>query len=211
MYIQRMISIALIALTGLVIPVAPSRIANQTLQTISLNVDLSDSLSVNASVAVQTLTVANNQATITGSISGTAVINGDSATISSQPITLVVTATCKAGTGTLTLNTSQITLSLSNGLTATVAPATVTASATCGKTPTLTATTSPVQASISDGTFLSVSQCTVKLSSGASTTIGHTICNLSTLICKLFDAITNNGDIVSLLNQTLAELSFTIK
>ena len=87
--------------------------ASATQQTIPLNVSLDDVLSVNATVTVLQSQITNGQLTLTATISGTAVVNGISATVSSQPLTVTASATCKGGSGTLILTTSSIQLSLS--------------------------------------------------------------------------------------------------
>ena len=103
-------------------------------QTIPLSLSLDDAASVNATVTVQEVSIANGLVTITGTVEGRVTIAGVSGTIATQSVTVTALATCKAGTGTLTLTTTPITATLSNGTQATVGAATVTVSATCGRT-----------------------------------------------------------------------------
>jgi len=179
-------------------------------QTIPLNVSLDNVLSVDATVTIQQSTILNGQLSLTATVSGTAVVNGVSASVATQPITVTASTTCKSGTGTLTLTTSSIVLDLSNGLRTSVSPLTIKVTASCGKTPTLTLTLSPATISISDGTVLSVSQCTVNLSSPSSTIIGNTVCTLKNTICELTDILSagvSTSDAISKLNQILSNLT----
>jgi hypothetical protein len=186
--------------------------ASATQQTIPLNLSLDNVLSINATVTVLQSQITNGQLTLTATISGTAVVNGISATVSSQPLTVTATATCKAGSGTLILTTSTIQLSLSNGLTATVDPLMLTVTASCGKTPTLTVTASPGKVSLSDKTVLSTSQCSATLSSPSSTTIGSAVCQVQNLICQLAEILNSSatGDPIDVLNQFLTKLTMTL-
>jgi hypothetical protein len=174
-------------------------------QTIALNLSLDDAASVDATVTVTNVLPANGTATISGTVKGNVTIAGISGTIAEQPITLTATATCKAGAGSLTLTTSPINASLSNGTQATVGTETLTVSATCGRTPTLTVMAAPATATLTDGTTVTTSQCTATVSSRPSTSLGATICSLQTQICDLATAIAN-GDtstVVTLLNEIL--------
>ena len=107
---------------------------------------------------------------------------------------------------------SSIQLSLSNGLTATVDPLMLTATASCGKTPTLTVTASPGKGTLFDKTILSTSQCSATLSSPASTTIGSAVCGVQNLICQLAEILNSGatGDPVDVLNQLLTKLTMTL-
>jgi hypothetical protein len=178
-----------------------------------LNVSLDKAVAVNATVTVAQPSIQNGQLVITGSISGSATVKGISATIPTQSIRLTASASCKAGTGTLTLSTSPLTVSLSNGIQATIAAQTLTVSATCGKTPTLTVSANPIKATISDGTVVSTSQCTVTVSSPSSTSLGAAICDFHDLICQLASLLAANGsvdDAVTLLNQVLTNVTTTL-
>jgi hypothetical protein len=207
--------LVLIALVGMLTPQSLSASPTQqtTAQTIPLAISLDNLVSIDATVTVQQAAVQSGKLIVTASVSGTANVRGISATIVSQPITLTVAATCKGGTGTLTLTTSQIKLSLSNGTQATVDPLTVNASASTGGTRELKVTTSPARVALSDGTVLSVSQVTADLTSPPSTQVGSLIGDLHDLICQLADLLAANGDpsqAVTLVNQILTKLISTL-
>lgn len=195
--------LAAAAVTGLVTSAEPA--SSATGETITLNLALGDAVELDASVTVGELSVENGKLVVEGTIEGTATVLGTSATISSQSFTLVATVTCKAGKGTLTLSTTEISATV-DGQTLTIAPATVTVTATCGRTPTLTVTAEPLTATI-DGTTLSTSRCTLTLSSRANTVIAASICTVQNLICQLPDLLAQPDatieDLIALLNQTL--------
>jgi hypothetical protein len=179
--------------------------ATSTAQTIPLTVALDDAATVNATLSVSNVSIVNGQAVITGTLSGTVTIAGISGTIPSQSFTLTAAATCMGQTGTLTLTTSPITATLSNGTTATVASETLTIKATCGN-PALTVTASSATVKLSDGTTVQSSQCTVSVSTRPNTTLGANICQIQNLICELAQdlAAGSTADVVSLLNQILS-------
>lgn len=177
-------------------------------QTIPINLELDDAAAVNATLSVSSVSIVNGEAVITGTLSGTVTIAGVSGTIPSQSFTLQASATCKSGTGTLTLTTSPISATLSDGTQATVGAETLTISASCGKTPTLTVTAAPATATLSDGTTVKTSQCSVSVSSRSSTALGSEICDIQVLICQLAEDIAagKTTDLVGLLNQTLSSV-----
>jgi hypothetical protein len=176
-------------------------------QTIAVNLELDDAAAVDVTVSDLSVSIQDGNAIISGTVSGTVSVAGVSGKIPSQSIQLTVGATCKSGRGTLTLKTTPISATLSNGTTATVGGATVPVSATCGKTPTLTVTAAPATVSVTDGTTVSTSQCTVKISAPASTTLGATICEFQNLICELATDIASGDttNIVALLNKILSK------
>lgn len=189
------------AVTGLAVSSGPA-----SAQTVPVNVTLDDAATVNAALDVSNVSIVNGQAVLTGTLSGTVSIAGVSGTIPSQSFTLTASATCKSGTGTLTLTTSPITATLSNGTRATVSSSSVTISATCGKTSTLTVSTAPATANLSDGTTVKTSQCSISVSSPSSTSLGTQICDIQALICQLADDLAgeSTAEVVGLLNQILS-------
>jgi hypothetical protein len=122
---------------------------------------------------------------------------------------LTATTTCKAGKGTIILSTTRIGAT-TKGSPVTVAPATVTVSATCGRSPTLTVAADAVSASVGPAT-VSTSACELTLTGSAPTTSGTTICSLQSLICQLNELLVSTNptpaDVLALLNQILPKLS----
>jgi hypothetical protein len=204
----RVFAAAVLLATFVGVAAAAQPAASASGDTITLDLALSEAVELDATVAVTEASVESGKLVVEGTIEGTATVLGATATIPSQPFTLVATATCRAGKGTLTLETTQLEATL-DGQTLTIEPATVTASATCGRTPTLTLTLEPLTATI-DGTTISTSRCTLTVSSPANTAIGESICTVQNLICQLADLLAQPDaaveDLVTLLNQTLAEL-----
>lgn len=177
-------------------------------QTIDLDLALADTVDLDATLAVEDLSVEGDTVTVTGELDGTATLLGTTVDIATQPFTLDATVTCKRGTGTLTLSTSRIQGSV-DGKTVTIEPATVTATADCGRTPTLSVTAEPLGAAV-DGTSVSTSKCTVTVSGEAGTSVGTSICDVKELICELAELIEDTPvrteDVVELLDSTIAQL-----
>lgn len=194
----RLLAMFVLLLAALAGPTSPAASAADTLM---LDLALGDDIAVDADVTISQATVQNGVLVLTGSVAGTVTALGRSATLKTQPVTVTADTACKAGTGTLTLTTTQLKASLSDGTTLTVDPATVTVSASCGKTPTLTVTASALSAALSDGTKIRTSSCSVSLSSPSSTTLGGTVCDLKDLICTLDSTVD-----AQLLSQAIAEL-----
>jgi hypothetical protein len=190
----------LIALISLVVPASADAAATRASGSlkIPLNVSLGNLLSLNATVTVSNLSISNGTLTVNGSLSGTAAVNGTSATVSSHAFTLTAQATCNGTSGTLTLTTSPITLALSTGLTAQVQPLTLTVTAMCrSATSTLQVTVSPVTVTLSDGTVLAVScngcasGVVVTITTPSTTTLGNLICIIQGRICHLANLLAN--------------------
>lgn len=140
---------------------APTRASSSL--TIPISVSLGSSGSVNATVTASTLSISQGTLTVNGSLSGTATLNGTSATLSSDAFTLTAQATCNGTTGTLTLTTSPIPVALSIGLTGQLQPLTLTGTATCvSPTSAFQGTTSPITVTLSNGTVLPV-PCSIDL------------------------------------------------
>jgi hypothetical protein len=181
--------------------------------TIPLNLSLNNLVTINAMLSVDTAAIQDGQLVISATASGSVTLNGTTAIISAQPFTVTASATCKAGTGTLTLTTSTLNATLPSGIVARVAPETVTLSASCGRMPSLNVTASPVSVSFSDGTSISTSQISASISSRANAVLGAAICTVQNLICSLRDAIAGGAGLIptaiSLLNQILSTLPTT--
>jgi YbbR domain-containing protein len=187
--------------------VTPRSALAQTV-TIPLNLSLDNLVTVNATLTVDAAAIQAGQLVVSATASGSVTLNGTTAIIAAQPFTVTASTTCKAGTGTLTLTTTTLNATLPGGITATVAPETVTVSVSCGRSPTLNATVSPVSASLSDGTSISTSQISASISARANTALGSAICTGENVVCSLNTAIA--GGLVStaldLLNQVLSTL-----
>jgi hypothetical protein len=198
-----------IAIAVVVFVLTALPVAAEAQQSIPLDVNLGDAASLSATVTVEQGSVQNGQLVLTGSVSGSATIRGISATIDPQAITVAASATCHRGTATLTLNTSTINARLSTGLTATIAPLQIVASATCGRTPTLTVSVSAATITLSDRTVIQTSPCSVSISSPSSTALGAAICQVHDLTCDLATMLANGAsatDIVNELNQIITQL-----
>ena len=176
--------------------------------TIPLNLSLDNLVTIDAMLSVDAAAIQAGQLVISATASGSVTLNGTTAILAVQPFTLTASATCKAGTGTVTLTTSALDATLPSGITATVAPETVTVTASCGRTPTLTGTVSPVSASLSDGTSLSTSQISASISSRANAALGSAICTAQNVVCSLNSAIAGGlvSTAVTLLSQVLSTL-----
>jgi hypothetical protein len=192
----------LIAPISLLVPLRTdaAAIRASTSLTIPLNVSLGNSESVNATITASNLSISNGTLTVNGSLSGTATINGTSATLSSDAFTLTAQATCNGTTGTLTLTTTPIAVALAIGLTGQLQPLTLTGTATCGSaTSTLQGTTSPLTVTLSDGTVLplSCSSCasgvTITAPSTTTLTLGNQICAIQGEICILANLLATGG------------------
>jgi uncharacterized surface anchored protein len=168
----RALTIALAAATAVLLGVLPTspQAASATSQTIDLDLTLSDAVTLDATVTADNVVVEDDTVTVSGSLEGTATVLGESVTIDAQPFTLTAATTCRRGTGTLTLDTSEIDATV-DGRTVSISPATVTATASCGKTSSLDVTAQPVTASIGDAT-VSTSKCTVSVESEAGSATG---------------------------------------
>jgi hypothetical protein len=196
------------ALSACILTIVTPRSAPAQSVTIPLNLSIDNLLTVEAALSVDTAAIQNGQLVVNATASGSVTLNGTTAIIAAQPFTLTASATCKAGTGTLTLTTSTLTATLAGGVTATVAPETVTVSASCGRNPTLNATVSPVSATLSDGTSISTSQISASVSARAKAVLGSAICTAQNLICSLNSALAGGliTSAVDLLNQVLSTL-----
>ena len=190
----------LIAPISLLVPLrtdaAPIRAS--TALTIPISVSLGNAESVNATVTASTLSISQGTLTVNGSLSGTATLNGTSATLSSDAFTLTVQATCNGTTGTLTLTTSPIAVALSIGLTGQLQPLTLTGTATCGSaTSTLQGTTSPLTMTLSDGTVVPIpcNECAsgVTITAPSTTTLGTQMCTIQGEICDRATLLANGG------------------
>jgi len=206
----RAVGAHLIVAVVLLITGAPVQAVAQQ-QTIPLHLALDTILRLDATVTVLTSQIQSGQLQLTATVSGTATVNGTTATVMSQPIAITASVTCRGGSGTLTLSTSEIRLNLSTGLTAVIGAETLMISATCGgQTPTLAVTASPGTVALSDGTVLTTSQCTVTLAASSTTALGNDVCSLEGLICKQLFPLMKSGltqDAVSTLNQILTQLA----
>jgi hypothetical protein len=202
------------AIAAVVLAVTALPLAAQAQQSFPLDVNVGDAGFVSATVVVEHGSSQNRQLLLTASVSGSATIRGISATIASQPITVTASATCHAGTATLTLNTSTIDTRLATGQNATIAPLQVVASATCGRTPTLTVSVSAATIVLSDGTVIQTSPCTVYISNPSRTNLGVAMCQVHDLIYDLATMVANGAsvtDIVNELNQILVQLQNGLK
>lgn len=181
--------------------------ASASADEIMLDLALSDAVELEATVTVTELTVDGGDLVVEGSIEGEATILGATAVIDTQPVTVEAETACKGGSGTLTLSTSQLDATLDEGTTATVDPATVTVSATCGKSPTLELVAEPLTATV-DGTEIETSECTLTVSSHASTSAGKVICTLKDVICELAELVDDpdatQDEIVEKLDEVLS-------
>jgi hypothetical protein len=179
-------------------------------QTIPLNLSAGSALSLSASITVEQVVIQNGQLGITASASGNATLNGITATIGVQPLAVTASVACRFGSGTLALSTSPIVIHLSNGITATVGPLSVTATATCGRSPALTAMTQPLTITLSDLTSVSVSEAVVGISTPSSTLLGGIICiDLHDVVCELAEALAtaDTSSVLLLLNRILTNLT----
>jgi hypothetical protein len=212
--------VALLLLIGaisLLVPLRTDAAATRasTSLTIPLKVSLGNSESVNATVTASNLSISNGTLTVNGSLSGTATMNGTSATLSSDAFTLTAQATCNGTTGTLTLTTSAIAVALSIGLTGQLQPLALTGTATCSSaTSTLQGTTSPITVTLSDGTVLPLScpSCAsgVTITAPSTTTLANQICTIQGEICDLATLLANGGSpdaAGELLKQILTNVS----
>jgi hypothetical protein len=188
----------LIAPISLLVPLrtdaAPTRAS--TSLTIPISVSLGNSGSVNATVTASTLSISQGTLTVNGSLSGTATLNGTSATLSSDAFTLTAQATCNGTTGTLTLTTSPIPVALSIGLTGQLQPLTLSGTATCvSPTSTFQGTTSPITVTLSNGTVVPVpcSSCAVTITAPSTTTLANQICTIQGEICALANLLATGG------------------
>ena len=200
------------ALAACALVLLMSRPAAAQAVTIPLNLSVDNLVTINASLSVDVAAIQAGELVIDATASGSVILNGTTAIIDVQPFRLTAAATCKAGTGTLMLTTTALNVTLPTGITATVSPASVTASASCGRQPMLTVNASPITATLSDGTSLSTSAISASLSAPANALLGHAICTAQNLICTLTDAIAAGlvPNAVNLLSQILASLPTTL-
>jgi Fe-S-cluster formation regulator IscX/YfhJ len=206
----RALTIALAAATAVLLGVLPTspQAASATSQTIDLDLTLSDAVTLDATVTADKVVVEDDTVTVSGSLEGVATVLGKSVTIDAQPFTLTAATTCRRGTGTLSLDTTEIDATV-DGRTVSISPATVTATASCGKTPSLDVTAQPLTASIGDAT-VSTSKCTVSVESEAGSPTGSALCDVKELICELAELLDDpnatSEDIVAQLDTVLAGL-----
>ena len=187
----------------------PQQPAMAISETVELDLSLADTLHLDATLSDVDASVQDDALVASGILAGTATLLGESVDIAAQSFTLTASTSCKGGSGTLILSTSQIEGTL-DGKAVTVEPATVTVKATCGKTPTLTLTTDPLAAMVGEST-VSTSKCSVTVSSPAATPLGGSICQVKESICEL-NGLLRDGtaapeDIVAQLDSTLTALA----
>jgi hypothetical protein len=203
----RLLALCVLLAAALVGPSSPVASAEET-----LDLALGEKVAVDAAVTVTETTVESGTLILSGSVDDTATVLGRTATIETQPVTVTADTSCKGGSGTLVLTTTELSASLSDGTTLTVDPAKVTVQASCGKEPSLKVTADALTVSLSDGTTVQTSSCTVEVSSPAFTEIGSTLCEIKELICELDDLVSGQRltEAVDQLQQVLDTVESTL-
>lgn len=206
---SRLLALLVLLAAALVGPSSPVASAEETL---ALDLALGENVAVDAVVTISETTVESGTLVLSGSVDGTATVLGRTAALETQPVTVTADTSCKRGTGTLVLTTTELSASLSDGTTLTVDPAKVTVQASCGKEPSLEVTAGALTASLSDGTTVQTSSCTVEVSSPASTELGSTLCEIKELICQLDDMLSGQRltEAVEQLQQVLDTVETTL-